>query len=311
MSKLLGRIGDWIASRTSTLAYLVGRGLRGMGQSPLVQVIAVSTMAVCMLMLGTALLIFQNASGIAEDWGVDVPVTVYMVDGVQTDEVDQMADRIARLDEVARVEPVTPALALERLESGLGEQGDLLEGIDADALPASLEVHLRPDVSPDFGPRLAAKLAEFDTVEEVAVLGPWVAEARALLETLRDLAIGVGLLVSAACMAIVWSTIRLGVFARRAEVEILRLVGGTPFFVRGPFLIEGMLQGIAGSALAIAILWAAFDVVAPHLQQGLSLMFAAGAIHFFTPAHIAVGLAFGAMLGILGSRAAVAKHVEA
>jgi len=300
----------WVTGRLSTLAYLAGRGLRGMGQSPLVQVLAVSTMAVCMLMLGTALLIFNNASGIADDWGVNVPLTVYMVDGTDADQAGQLADRIARLDEVDHVEAVTPVQALERLESGLGEQGDLLEGIDAQALPSSLEVHLRSDVDPAFGPRLATRLSEFDMVEEVAVLGPWVSQARDLLETLRDLAIGVGLLVSAACMAIVWSTIRLGVFARRAEVEILRLVGGTPFFVRAPFLLEGMFQGLAGAALALAILWAAFDVVAPHLQDGLALMFAAGSIHFFTPAQVLVGLAFGAMLGILGSRAAVARHVD-
>lgn len=309
--RMLRAAGEALVGRCSTLAYLVGRGLRGMWQSPLVQLIAVSTMAVCMVLLGTALLMFQNARGVADDWGVDVPVTVYLVDDVDEDQTEQLAQRIAALEEVARVEVVGPQLALQRLEQGLGEQGDLLDGIDAAALPTSLELHLQPQVDPEFPPRLAARLSEFDQVEEVAVLGPWVAQARDLLHTLRDLALGVGLLVSAACVAIVWSTIRLGVFARRSEVQILRLVGGTAFFVRAPFLVEGVLQGIAGSALALGILWLAFDLVAPHLQEGLALMFAAGAIHFFTPAQVGLGLAFGAALGLLGSRAAVTRHVEA
>jgi cell division transport system permease protein len=112
-------------------------------------------------------------------------------------------------------------------------------------------------------------------------------------------------------MAIVWSTIRLGVYARRAELEILRLVGGTARFVRGPFIIEGMIQGACGAALALGLLWLGFDAVHPFIEQGLSLMFAAGALHFFSPAQVGIGIACGACVGALGSRAAVARYVEA
>ena len=141
-------------------------------------------------------------------------------------------------------------------------------------------------------------------------MGAWVEQAREMLMTLRDLALGVGLLVSVACLAIVWSTIRLGVFARRAEVQILRLVGGTSAFVRGPFVVEGMLQGLCGAALALGVLWLGFDVVRPHVEQGMSLLFAAGSIRFFGPEQIMVALAFGAGLGIVGARMAVARYVE-
>lgn len=289
--------------------YVLGRGLRGMGQSPLVQLIAIGTMAVCMLMLGTALLIFQNTRAIAVEWGVDVPVTVYMADGTPSHEADVLASKLRDLPEVDHVVHVGPEQALERLDRGLGENASVLEGIDAAALPDSLEVHLGPGVDPEFGSALAGRLEEFENVEEVAVLGPWVAQANDLIATTRTLAIGVGLLVSFACMAIVWSTIRLGVFARRTEIELLRLVGGTPGFVRAPFLVEGMVQGALGSALALTMLAVAFDVLRPHLEQGLALVFAAGSINFFDPSQIVLGLAFGAALGVLGSRAAVARYV--
>lgn len=294
----------------SSSLYVLARGLRGMGQSPLVQLIAVGTMAVCMLMLGTALLIFQNTRAIAVDWGVDVPVTVYMADGTPSEEADALASTLRRLPEVDHVVHVGPDQALERLDRGLGENASVLEGIDAEALPDSLEVHLGDEIDPGFGAALATKLEEFENVEEVAVLGPWVAQANDLIDTTRTLALGVGLLVSLACMAIVWSTIRLGVFARRAEIEILRLVGGTPGFVRAPFLVEGMVQGALGSALALSLLAVAFDLLQPHLEQGLALVFAAGSIHFFDPSQVLLGLAFGAGLGVLGSRMAVARYVE-
>ena len=98
------------------------------------------------------------------------------------------------------------------------DYSDLLEGIEAESLPHSLEVHLRRDVEPAFADALADRLDNFEEVDEVATLGGWVAQAQSLLDTLRNLAVGVGLLVSLACVAIVWSTIRLGVFARRLSV---------------------------------------------------------------------------------------------
>jgi cell division transport system permease protein len=296
--------------RLSALGYVLVRGLRGMTQSFHIQALAVGTMAVCMLLLGTAVLLWTNARGIARDWGIDVPVTVYMVDGAEPEHTAALEHKLARIDEVDRVVRVTPQDAMDRLVHGLGGQESLLEGIDPETLPASLEIHLRPTVEPEFGRRLGEKLQAHDDVEEVAVVGPWAQQARNMLDTLRMLSLGVGLLVSIACMAIVWSTIRLGVFARRAEIHIFRLVGGTHAFVRGPFVVEGLLQGAIGAALALSLLAAGFDVIRPHLQQGLAMIFAAGGLRFFTPMEIAVGVGFGALVGFLGARAAVSRYVE-
>ena len=296
--------------RLSALAYITTRGARGMAQSPLVQLIAVGTMAVCMLMLGTVTLVFSNARAVTQEWGVDVPMTVYMVEGVEPQETQAIAGRIEAIDSVESAERITPQVALERLEQGLGGHGGALEGIDAEALPDSIEVHLEAGTDASFAPRLAEKLEAFEEVEEVALLGAWVEQAEQMLDTLRLLAAGIGLLVGMACMAIVWSTIRLGVFARRSELEILRLVGGTHSFVRGPFVVEGMIQGVVGTGLAVGILWFAFDFLRPFLEEGLSMVFAAGAIHFFTPLQIVCALAFGAAVGFAGSRAAVARYAK-
>jgi cell division transport system permease protein len=282
-----------------------------MRQNPLVQSLAVGTMAVCMVMLGAAVLIWLNARGVAESWGVEVPLTVYLVDHASDGDAKALAERVSRLPEVAAVEHIEPDLALERLQQGLGGDESLLAGLEADTFPHSLEVHLRPEAPPDFGMALAARLEERPVVEEAAVLGPWARKLQDLLATLRLLALAVGALVSLACMAIVWSTIRLGVFARRAEIQILSLVGGTARFVRAPFVFEGFVQGSLGAALALGILAAGFDLAHPLLEEGLSLAFAASAIHFFSPLQLFVAVAFGGALGVFGSRLAVARYIEA
>lgn len=293
-----------------SLGYVVARGLRGMGQAPAVQLLAVGTMAVCMMLLGAVMLAWINAQSMVQTWGLDVPVTVYLVDDADPTRVEAAISRTAALPEVEQVEQITPEQAMERLSSGLGEDGELLAGLDATVLPSSLEIHLAPGTDPDFGAALAERMEQLPVVDEVAVAGAWAGRAHDLLQTMGDLALGAGLIVSLACMAIVWSTIRLGVYARRAEIQILRLVGGTRRFVHGPFVFEGMIQGIFGAGLALLSLWAGFDALHPFLDRGLSLVFAAGSLRFFNPIELGVGMTFGACLGLLGARAAVGRYAE-
>jgi cell division protein FtsX len=298
----------------NTSVYVFIRGLRGMGQSPLVQLLAIGTMAVCMLLLGTTMLIFANASRVVHDLGIDTPVTVYMQPDVDPATATALRERIAALPEVARAERVSPEQALARLQAGAGEtseRAELLAGIDPSVLPESVEIEFVSGVEPGFADALATRVQGMDGVEEVTVLGPWVQQVERMMTTVRALAIGVALLVSLACLAIVWSTIRLGVFARRSEIQLLRLVGGTARFVRGPFVVEGVVQGILGTALALTGLWLAFELIQPLLERGLALLFAAGSLQFFSNVEMIVALGFGALLGLIGSRAAVARHAEA
>lgn len=293
--------------------YVVVRGLHGMAQAPLVQLIAIATMAVCMLLFGVVLLGFTNARGVAQAWGVDVPITVYLHDDAAQPQIDGLAEKVRAVPGVATVDVVTPEQAMTRLAEGLGrgaEDDDLLAGLTPEVMPTSMEVHLAAGGDPSLSARLADGLEESPIVEEVAVAGSWAGRVEDMIETLRELAMGAGMLVAFACMAIVWSTIRLGVYARRAEIRILRLVGGTTRFVHGPFLIEGVVQGACGAGLALTLLWLGYDALLPFLERGLSLVFAAGSLRFFTPVEALAGVLFGAIVGALGSRAAVARYVE-
>lgn len=291
------------------LAYVVHRGLRGMIQAPLVQVLAIVTISVCMLLLGTITLAWANASSIADRWGVDVPITAYLVDGADSIATTELAARVRALPNVERVEVVGPEQAMARLREGLGDDPALLSGLEPELLPASLELHL--DTSRQtLGEAVAETLRAEPMIEDVVVAGAWAERAQHMLDTLRGLALAAAGLVGAACLAIVWSTIRLAVYARRAEIEILRLVGGTATFVHGPFVIEGLVQGVLGTSVAVALLWLGFDAAQPFLTEAFALAFAAGSLRFLTPQEAGILVSFGAVLGVLGSRAAVARYVE-
>jgi cell division transport system permease protein len=293
-----------------SIRYVTQRGVRGMAQAPLVQLLAVATIAVCMLLLGTVLLVWQNARSIADSWGVDVPVTAYLVDDVPTDRITALAERVSALPQVERVDIVSAEQAMQRLVEGLGDDPSLVAGLEPAVLPVSLEV-IMPPAEAATADALAAALADEPDVDEVVAAGAWVSRSQALMETLRSIAIGAAALVGFACLTIVWSTIRLAVYARRAEIEILRLVGGTPQFVHGPFVVEGFVQGALGAAVAVALLYFGFDAVEPLLADAFALAFAAGGLRFLAPLECAAVVGFGAALGVLGSRAAVGRYVEA
>lgn len=293
----------------TALGYVVHRGLRGMVQAPLVQVLAVVTIGVCMLLLGTLTLAWANARSIADTWGIDVPITAYLVDEVDPVALTELVARVGTLPHVEHVEVVGPEQAMVRLREGLGDDPALLAGLEAELLPISLELHL-DGAGQTVGEELADGLRAEPMVDEVVVAGAWAERAQNMLDTLRGLALAAAALVGAACLAIVWSTIRLAVYARRAEIEILRLVGGTGTFVHGPFVIEGFVQGVLGTSLAVTLLWLGFDAARPFLAEAFSLTFAAGSLHFLTMQESALLIAFGGVLGLLGSRAAVARYVE-
>jgi len=290
--------------------YSIRRGLQGMRETPLVQLLAVATTAVCMLLLAVIVLAWLNVRGVFQGFGVDVPIAIYLAEGAPEEDVQQLRARLEALPEVDRVELVEAEAAMQRLADGLGGERSLLEGIDAKILPRTLELHLDPEVPEIFSHALAQRLEGFAAVDEVALAGAWATQAHTLIDTLGHLVLWAALLVALASIAIVWNTIRLAVYARRAEVHILRLVGGTTRFVRGPFLVEGALQGALGAAVALGLVYVGFRAIEPFLREGLSFVFAASSLRFFFPSEVLVGVALGAGVGVVGSRIAAGRSIE-
>ncbi len=295
--------------RTMALRYVVTRGLRGMVRTPLVQLLCIGTIASCMLLLGTTLLVWTNIQAMHRDLGLDVPITVYLASGTDTAASAELVQRLSRMPEVEWVEHVSQEAARERLARGLGDERGSLAELDVSLLPETIDVSVVPDAPAAFVSELADHLRGELIVEEVADLGPWAAQAQSLIDALRWIASIIAGLVSIACTATVWTTVRLAVFARRDEVAILSLLGGTRRFVRGPFLFEGCLQGALGAGLAVALLAAGFELVRPTMVEGLSLLLAAGNIQFLSTMEAILLIIFGGVLGVLGSRGAVARHI--
>lgn len=290
------------------IVYFLKRAFRGIRGNPTVSLLSVITIAVSLLTLGAFLLLYQNLRASAATWGGDVQVVAYLAEGMAPDEVNRLLESISGLPEVSAVKYVSREDALARFRLDLGGQAGVLEGLSRNPLPASLEVTLREGgAGPTAVRTVAGRVRGIGGVEDVQYGEEWIAQYGAFMNFLRILGLLLGGFLLAGSSLVVANTIRLAVYARREELEILSLVGASKPFVRIPFLIEGVLQGILGGALALAILYGAYRTVEPRLSK--SLLLAAGHLDLaFLPVEAVLALlGVGAAVGLIGSALSVGR----
>ena len=272
--------------------------LRAFRRAPLLSALGVLTIALSLFAFGLFGLVALNLRAALDAVDERVEVRTFLEPGADSAVAALIIADVTPLPEVASAVYLSPDSALARARRELAEFSDQF---DPGVLPPSIELHLRPGFrDPRTVGRLAERLRAYQGVEDVRYGEEWVQK----FYRLRNLAAIVGAALGAAfasvAVVIIGSTIRMGVLARAREIAIMRLVGATPGFVRRPFLIEGFVKGALGGAVALALTYAAAALVTRYFV----------ATRFFTPREAALGVAAGALLGLLGSAAAVARHLR-
>jgi cell division transport system permease protein len=279
--------------------------LRGLQASPVPSVVSVFTIAVALLLVGSFGLVVGNMQGLLDEVGRELQVVAYVESDVDDVGLRALAQRAAGIEGVEQVEVVSREEALERFRRSVGG-ADLLEGLDGNPLPASLEIVLLPGHRSAEGlERVGRAITALPGVEELAHGQDWVEGYARAVSLARAAAVALGLVLSLAALLIVANTIRLGVYAREDELEILGLVGASRTYVRVPFLLEGSLLGLAGALLALGLLWIGYIALVPRIEYGLSLFLGQQSPSFFGVRGMVALLCTGGGLGALGSATAL------
>lgn len=298
--------------RLRAILYGIRRALRGTAGRPLVSLLSSGAIGVSLLLVGVVGLAALNVAALAGRWDRGVQMIVYLRDGTTPERARAIAQVLRSLHAALRVDYVPPDAAQKRLDAALGSRKDLLEGIEAGFLPASLEVTLAGGVrSVAAASPLVDRLKRTPGVEEVEFLGDWVEKLAALRGALKAAALALGLLVAGACIYVIAGTIKLGMYARKDELEVLRLVGATDGFVELPLVLEGALQGVVGAATALGLLYGVYRLGAPALERMLAGAIGEVQIRFLPPETMGLALVAGLVLGIVGSWVAIGRHAEA
>ncbi len=292
-------------------AYFWRSATHGLRHAPFVHSVAVVTIAIALFAAGLA----RSGLGVIEQalaqLGGEIQVTLYLQEGTSEAAAGALAARIGpQAGGVARVVP--PAQALARLAQELGDLGQVLAELPKNPLPLSLELTLPPHARSQEDLRaLATEVRKEPSVTGVDYGEEAVSRLSAIARALRFGGAIAFAIAALATIIIVSATLQLAIYARREEIEIQKLVGATDRFVKIPFLIEGLLQGLLGAGAALAGLWVFSAFVGGPLEEVFAFLLGAGGAPRLLTLPLALELTgTGALLGLFGSFVAVGRFLR-
>jgi cell division transport system permease protein len=279
----------------------VREALLAFRRAPLLSALSVTTIAFSLFVVGlfglVAVNLQQALAGVAER----VEIVAYLLPGTPIEAVTLAEKDIEAFPEVRSATYVSEDSALARARAELVEFRDVLQELERNPLPASIEVRLKPGFrDAEHVHTVAERLRGFGFVDDVRFGQDWVRK----LDRLRQIAAAVGLVVGTAfaivAVIIIGTTIRMAVLQRSREIAIMRLVGATDGFIRRPFLLQGAIKGMLGGLVAVGLSYAAYLLINRWLIQAA----------FFTREQALAIVGFGALIGLFGSAASVGRHLR-
>jgi cell division transport system permease protein len=273
---------------------------------------SIGTMAVSFVIVGIFLIITGNLGSLVAEWKEQFQVTVFLEDGITGEQLALLRKRIQSERAVKGMTYISKAEALQQFKRDLQGKESLLEGLGENPIPASLQLRVHePYQTPEALKQLTASLSRVEGVEDVMYGQEWVDRLSAVIRLLRLLGLGVGLALGLASLLIVSNTIRLAVYARAEEIEVMRLVGASRLHVRAPFLLEGMIQGTLSAGLALLLLYGAYRATLWQLQVTPGQIFGIGVGSFLELRWAVLMVVSGAGVGAFGSLISVGRFLRA
>ena len=273
---------------------------------------SIGAIAIAFLVTGIFLLLTLNLSTVVARWAEDFQVVVFLDDTITKKQRTIVQKRLDGEMAVRDVTYLSKKEALTDFRRKIRGQESLLEGLKTNPLPASFQLRIREQYqTADALGHLAASLKRMEGVEDVLYGQEWVERLTSLIEVMKILGIVIGGVLAVASLFIVANTIRMAVYARAQEIEIMRLVGATRAYIQIPLILEGALQGGLGAALALGLLYALFRGTLWQLGTAASMIFAGTELTQFLEAEYRMAMVgLGALLGGVGSLVAVRRFLK-
>ena len=279
-----------------TSEYFVQEVFRSLRRNNWMSFASIGTVAVSLFVLGVFLLLVLNMNRMASSLESQVQITVYLQDNLKEADRKDIASDIQALQGIESIRYVDKDEAKKRLEERLGEQKYLLDALgDKNPLPNSYEVVVK---SPDLVETAATAIARMDGVEEARYGQDVIEHLFAMTRLIRIFGLVLMVLLAGATLFIISNTIRLTVFARRKEIAIMKYVGATDWFIRWPFLLEGMVLGFIGGIIASIALRSFYAAMAAKITDTLTffpLLPQYPYMNYITVALLLAGMGIGAL----------------
>ena len=290
-----------------TLEYFVKEAAISLKRNNLMSFASITTVAISLVILGLFLIMVMNLNNMAAHLESQVQINVYLEDNLSEAERYEIGNNIKKIKGVEEITFVTKDEAIERFRERLGEQKYLLEALDdANPLPYSYEVKL---TLPEQVKSAAAEIAEYPGVKTAKFGQEAIEQLFKLTHMIRVFGVVLILFLVFATLFIISNTIRLTVFARRKEIGIMKYVGATDWFIRWPFIMEGMALGFGGALIATLVLRTSYSAITNQIYQSFMFLPLIPQYPFLTNLTILL-IVLGMIIGALGSAISLKKFMK-
>jgi cell division transport system permease protein len=284
---------------------LTREALLSFRRAPLLSALSITTIAFSLFTLGLFGLVAINLRKALLGLEERVEIVAFVLRGTPAETITLATQDIAVFPEVQDVSFVTEQQALARARKELVEFRDAYRDLQVNPLPASIEVELKEgNRDAQTVERVAERLRGFGFVDDVRFGREWVQRLDQLRNVTGLVGLVIGLAFAAVAIVIIGVTIRLTLLQRAREISIMRLVGATNWFIRGPFLLEGALKGLLGGLLSLVLCYAGYVLFRDRTGGSFSDLI------FFRPEQMMILIVFGVLLGLAGSLVSVGRHLR-
>ncbi len=285
--------------------------MRSLWENLSLNLVVVGVIGAGLLVAGAYVQVMFNLDRIVDHWDRDVHISTYFFTDVPVDRRFAVKDDLAKLPEVEEILYVSEEDAQTYLEEKVPDVQAILEELGAEILPASLEITLREAYTrPTDIAQFVEKIQSTD-FENIDYGQEWVQRFNNFLSLLQLLGVALGSLIAAAVVFLVANTMHLVVYARKAELETMKLVGATWTFISTPFVLEGAILGALGSSLSILGMLGIHKLLFQRLQGYLQLALGAEELAFPPPVFLWAIIGAGVFLGVAGCWASVRRFWKA
>lgn len=290
------------------IGYFLGETVTNLRRNFLMTIAAISTVAISLLLLGGVQILGLIVRNVTLSWEAKVEISVYLLDDIQEAELTGLENEIREYEEVDYVTYVSKAEAYEEFKERYRTQPALYESLDPDALPASLRIKLFDAADTE---EVAARIQGAPGVEEIRFGGEIIKRLLQVNSLLRTITFGMSLILMIAAAGLIANAIRLAIYARREEIGIMKLVGATNWFIRIPFMLEGVFASLTGALISGLIVLGANALLFSRIGEAFPFM---GPVLSFSVGEVVGVLALlagvGIAVGLIGSGLALRRFLE-
>ncbi|MFN2388046.1 MAG: permease-like cell division protein FtsX [Actinomycetota bacterium] len=290
------------------VGYFFSETITNLRRNFLMTIAAISTVAISLLLLGGVQILGMVVNNVTHTWEAKVEISTYLRNDATDGEVKTLIGDVSHMDEVQDVEFVSKSEAFEEFKELYAGQPEFWQTLPEDSLPASLRIKLHNAGDTE---EVAARIEGAPGVDEVRFGGEIIKRLLQVNSLLRTITFVMSLILMMAAAALIANAIRLAIYARREEIGIMKLVGATNWFIRIPFMLEGVFAAVVGALISGAIVLGANSLLFARMGEALPFL---GPVFHFSAGEIGgvllVLVAVGSLVGLIGSTMALRRFLE-